>query len=79
MTSILRFYEKGFKDGKFSYKIKYEEGIPTGVYECFDNENVGSSGVKLLRPIVETSPWKWHPLFIRTDSIFEALDRKIPA
>jgi hypothetical protein len=39
---------------------------------------MNGGGKKLLRPVVETAAWKWHPIFLRSDSQFDLLDRKIP-
>ena len=33
IISILANFEKGFKEGKCSFRTKIEEGIPTNVYE----------------------------------------------
>ena len=54
-----------------------DEGMPGDVYEVIAGKNNGARS--LLRPISETSSWKWHPLFVHTDQQFELLDRKIPA
>lgn len=31
VVSILKEFDKGFKEGKCSYRTKYEDGIPVGV------------------------------------------------
>jgi hypothetical protein len=31
IIQVLKEYEKGFKEGKCSYKTKFEDSIPTGV------------------------------------------------
>jgi hypothetical protein len=55
------------------------DGIPQGVYQVVNKQGKnGGGGRQLLRPVVETSAWKWHPLFIKSDSQFDLLDRKIP-
>ena len=46
-------------------RIKMDEGMPGDVYEVIAGKNNGARS--LLRPISETSSWKWHPLFVHTD------------
>lgn len=53
-----------------------DDGIPGETKEKSSQANGDQNG--LLRPTQEIQAWKWHPLFIHTDSIFEVLDRKIP-
>jgi len=33
ITGLIQVYEKGFKEQRFSYRTKYEEGIPLSVEE----------------------------------------------
>jgi hypothetical protein len=70
-------FADAFSKGVCSYRIKMEDGIPGQVYEAETSKN--SSGQRLLRPTQDVVPWKWHPLFLKTEGIFDLLDRKLPA
>ena len=77
-NTLLKSYIAGFKGDKCSIKNKYEDGIAIETYEQ-QNGQINGGDIQLLRPTMETSPWKWHPLFLKTNGIFDLLDRKIPA
>lgn len=59
---MLDAYNKAFKDSKGSFRIKLEDGIPSSVYEVLGSAS-GSGNRNLLRPVHESSQWKWNPLF----------------
>ncbi|CDW77116.1 e3 ubiquitin-protein ligase ubr4 [Stylonychia lemnae] len=79
VIGIMRSYERGFKSGQCSYVVEVQSGFAQDVKENLQNENIGGTGARLLRPIREIKQWKWHPIFLQTDYLFEVLDRKIPA
>ncbi len=76
VQDTITVYADAFKDQKCSFRTKYEEGIPSGVFESL---NCQEQSKNLLRPIRSQESWVWHPLFLNTDSQFELLDRKIPS
>jgi hypothetical protein len=74
--NTLTAYADAFKDQKCSFRTKFEEGIPSGVFESLKGQEQGKN---LLTPIRSQESWVWHPMFLNTDSQFELLDRKIPS
>ena len=75
---MLTSFSTEFAQQKCSYRTKFDDGIPGKVYQVLGNRGALPGRQMLLRPVVETSAWKWHPLFVKSDSQFDLLDRKIP-
>ena len=79
MSHLLKDYEHGFKQGKCSLIVNMEDDIPGEVKEKSQLNGNNNNGLTLLKVVDDVVAWKWHPLFIHTESMFEVLDRKVPS